>query len=151
VTGKAEQPRATAIGQAIERAVAAALDRHLTARLDRHHVETEHAAERGAERAIEAALGTPRASVRRWVRDVRVDPAVAAAWIEGHFDTTGCSGNVRSNLSRWRNGKTAWVRKATLERMARELGGDPADVPDELPAADAPDQSSEPDPGEVER
>lgn len=118
------------IEQAVERSVAAALDRHLPRladdlaervvdRLDRRRL-VEHV---GREQVGQAGRRYP-------ARD-------AAAWIESRYDRKGCSTAVRGRLWAWREGRTKWAQRGTVEAMLVALGGDPADLPDELPVIDA--------------
>lgn len=126
MTGKAEQGRAAAFEQAVERAVAVALDRHLPRLAD-------HLADVVADRLLDR-IGDRPLPVDRLVRDQRYPARDAAAWIESRFERKACPARVRLALWRWREGRTAWARRSTLEAMIVTLGGDPADLPDELPA-----------------
>ena len=72
----------------------------------------------------------------------------AGAWIEatygrplrGGSDEAERKRNARAamNLWRWRTGRSKWADRDHVEKVIRACGGDPADLPDELPAADDP-------------
>ena len=135
MTGKAEQGRAAAFEQALDRA----LDRHLPAALDRHLPRfADPLADAVVDRLLDRLGDRPPVKRRGHDRlDQRYPARDAAAWIDTRFDRKACPANTRSTLWRWREGHTAWAWRSTLEEMVVTFGGDPADLPDELPAVDA--------------
>jgi hypothetical protein len=144
VTAEGGKARAAAliggIEQAVERSVAAALDRHLP-----------HLADELAERVVD------RLDRRRLIERVgreqvgqgrhRYPARDAAAWIEGTYGPPPRGGSDEAerkrnnratmNLWRWRTGRSKWADRDHVEKVIRACGGDPADLPDELPAIDA--------------
>lgn len=135
VNAKPEQERAATLIEGIERAV----DRAVVAALDRH---LPHLADHLADEVAERVLDRPgeRRPVDRLIHDqfYQQYPARDAAdWIEARYDRKGCPAGVRGRLWAWREGRTTWARRSTIEEIIRTLGGVPADLPDELPALDA--------------
>lgn len=140
MTGKAEQGRAAAFEQALDRALdrhlPAALDRHLPAALDRY---------REVERLIRECVGE-RVRMGYPARD-------AAAWIEANYGKPPSGGaddeerrlnnNARINLWRWRTGQQEIATRDAIERAIRACGGDPHELPEELPPAEPPGAENE--------
>lgn len=127
-----------------ERGVSAALDRHLPgigADLSDDIAELLRAAGPVSRRRRRAIGDAGRKHL------VPIYPARdAAAWIEaaygrpprGGSDEAERKRNARAamNLWRWRTGRSESAERDHVERVIRACGGDPADLPDELPVAD---------------
>lgn len=143
MTGRADNVAALieAVERGAERGVVAALDRHLPRLAD-------HLADAVADRVLDRL--DRRRRVERLIRkriDMGYPARDAAAWIEANYDKPPTGGDdpeeckrnnrARINLWRWRTGQQERATRRAIEETIRTCGGDPADLPDELPAPES--------------
>lgn len=134
-----------ALIEAVERGAEAGAERGTVAALDRY---LPRLADDLAERVVDRL--DRRRQIGRLIReriDMKYPARDAAAWIEANYGKPPTGGTdeeerkrndrARMNLWRWRIGRQESATRRAIEETIRTCGGDPADLPDELPASES--------------